>query len=202
MARPKNTHLRRAQIVDGLLEVMSSKSYESATIPEIARAAKLRPGLVHYHFATKHEILLALVERLAATLEARAKNLGEEGLHAFLRAALELGDDADPRAVAAWNLIAAEAIRDPEVQEIYAATLRRTLADLRRHVRARLRAEGRDERGATKIAAAALSAIEGAYRVASSAPGVLPRGWALPAITALVDAMIAQVGARAGLRAR
>ena len=62
MAARTNTHERRAQIVDGLLTVMATTGYEGATIVAIGKAAGLTSGLVHYHFATKDEVLLALVE--------------------------------------------------------------------------------------------------------------------------------------------
>ena len=56
MARPSNTEERRQQIVEGLLRVMAERGYERASIAEIAKAAGLSPGLVHYHFTEKQEL--------------------------------------------------------------------------------------------------------------------------------------------------
>ena len=77
MARPVNTHLRRAQIVDGLQQVMAERGYARASITAIGKAAGLSPGLVHYHFGSKQEVLLALVDRLSARLEERLEEWGE-----------------------------------------------------------------------------------------------------------------------------
>src|SRR5215207_4597951 len=107
MARPSNSEERRGQIVDGLLEVMARQGYAQATVAAIGKAAGLTPGLLHYHFETKQDILVALVEQLTGALALRvARRLEAAGegprarLHAFLDAYVGLGEDADPRAVA------------------------------------------------------------------------------------------------------
>ena len=58
MPRPSNTDARREQIVLGLQRVMAERGYEKATVSAIAQAAGLTPGLVHYHFKNKQEMLL------------------------------------------------------------------------------------------------------------------------------------------------
>ena len=80
MPRPSNTAERRAQIIEGLLNVIAEGGYEGATIASIAKSAGLGSGLVHYHFANKQAILLALVERIVGLIEARyAHRLGAAG---------------------------------------------------------------------------------------------------------------------------
>jgi len=64
MARPSNTDQRREQITRALQAVMAKKGYDRASISEIAAAAGLAAGLVHYHFDSKLEILLAVLDRL------------------------------------------------------------------------------------------------------------------------------------------
>src|SRR6185295_6476903 len=97
---------------------MAKRGYEHATIAAIAKQAGLASGLIHYHFADKQEILVVLVERLVAGLETRvALRLRTAGpsarsrLHALVDAHVGLGEDADANAVAAWVVVAAEAIR-------------------------------------------------------------------------------------------
>lgn len=198
MGRPSNTEERRAQIVDGLLAVMAREGFERATIALVAKEAGLSPGLVHYHFENKHEILLALVQRLLAQLEARVEaRLAAAGddprarLHAFVDAHLGLGDDADPRAVAAWVVIGAESVRERAVRALYSARIEAALEQLRALVAACLRAEGRGARNARPLAAAILSAIEGAYLVSAGAPGVLPEGYAAPTLRRMIDGLLA-----------
>ena len=203
VGRPSNKDERRAQIVDGLLSVMHRTGYEGATVQAIAKAAGLTPGLVHYHFESKHEVLVALIEALSAQLEARyearlAQAQGPEArLDALIDAHLALGRDADVRAVAAWNVVGAEAVRDAEVRRLYREALARNLAEMRRLVRGALLARARSTREATRIAAAIVSAIEGAYRMGAVAPKQLPRGYAAPMLRRMAHSLIAAQPERA-----
>jgi TetR/AcrR family transcriptional repressor of bet genes len=190
MGRPSNTLERREQIVDGLLTVMSSHGYEGASIVAIGRAAGLTPGLVHYHFDTKAEVLLALVERLIAQVRARYQALGGDRLDAFIDAHLALGPGADPRAAAAWSIIGAEALRQPDVRRLYRHALASSLKELRRLVGERLRSEHRSTRNAGRVAAALISAIEGAFRIAAAAPGALPAGYAAPMVRRMAHGLV------------
>lgn len=52
---------RRKQIVDGLMKCMQTKPYQKISIKEIAQAAGLSHGLLHYYFSSKDEILYELV---------------------------------------------------------------------------------------------------------------------------------------------
>lgn len=197
MARPSNTEARRAQIVQGMLSVMTHGGYEGATIAAIAKAAGLAPGLVHYHFKTKLEVLVALIQTLTQQLELRYQSRlrdddrARDRLFAFIDAHVALGKDADPRAVAAWNVIGAEALRQTEVRALYRSALARNLSELRRLVRSSLLQQGRATREAGRIAAALMSAIEGAYRIAAVQPKQLPRGYAAPMLRAMADGLIA-----------
>jgi len=197
VGRPSNTAERRAEIVDALLSVMSRTGYEQATIALIARAAGLAPGLLHYHFQTKQAILIALVERIVARrdqrLAARLSAAGGEPrgqLLAFIDAHVALGDDADPRTVAAWVVVGAEAVRQPEVRALYTEAIASSLARARALVAACLRHQGRSTRNAGRIAAAIVSAIEGAFLVHASAPGTLPDGYAAPTLRRMVEGLL------------
>ena len=70
MPRPSNSEARRAQITRALMKVMAKRGYDGASVADIAKAAKLTPGLVHYHFESKQEILLELLASLVARHEA------------------------------------------------------------------------------------------------------------------------------------
>jgi TetR/AcrR family transcriptional repressor of bet genes len=199
MPRPKNSGQRRAQIVDGLIDVMARSGYDGASIQEIARAAGLTPGLLHYHFGSKREILVAAVEQLIdgvrARYEARLAGGAPDArarLDAFIDAHLARGRDADARAVAAWSVVGAEAIRQPDVRAIYRRALGSSLRELTRLVTAVRRAEpgrSRSTLSAREAAAALMTAIEGAFRIAAAAPGALPAGYAAPTVRALARAL-------------
>lgn len=191
MGRPSNTAERRAQIVDAFLTVLAKEGYARATIAAVAREAGLTAGLLHYHFASKHEILVALVESLVARLEARyASRRADEPraqLASWIDAHVALGEDADPRAVAAWVIVGAEAVREPDVRALYQSAVGASHARLKALIVACLREGGRSTRGAERIAAATLAAIEGAYRVNAAAPGVLAEGWAAGTLRRMLD---------------
>ncbi|MBL8950719.1 MAG: TetR family transcriptional regulator [Myxococcaceae bacterium] len=190
MARPSNTLQRREEIVDGLLNVMATRGYEGASVAAIGKAAGLAPGLVHYHFDTKAEVLLALVERLVRQVRARYEVRSGDRLDAFIDAHLALGPDADPRAVAAWSIVGAEALRQPDVRRLYRAALASNLKELKRLVAARLRDQERSTRNAGRIAAGIVSAIEGAFRIAAAAPGALPGGYAAPMVRRMAAGLV------------
>ena len=178
MGRSKNTAQRRAQIVDALLTVMSSSGYAGASIQSIARAAELSPGLIHYHFGSKQEILLALLatlyERLAERYSQRAASVDTpwEAVEAWIDAHLSFGPDADPRAVACWVQIGAEALRQPDVRDAYRALIE---ADVSTLSTALARAGVED---ADMAAAGMMSAVQGAYQLSLTAPGAIPPGQA------------------------
>src|SRR5688572_20835936 len=107
MARPSNTEERRAQIAAGLMRVMARHGYDGASVAQVAAAAKLTPGLVHYHFKNKREILLEALDQLMRRhrerLETKLAAVGADPLkqvHAFIDFHLGLGADADPEALA------------------------------------------------------------------------------------------------------
>lgn len=210
MPRPSNTGERRRQIVDALIAVMARQGYERASVAAIAAEAGLVPGLVHYHFESKLEILLALVDVLHARLRERTASFMQRAgatdararLEAFLDAHVATGAGADPSAVACWVAVAAEAIREPDVQAVYRRVVATELAELTALVGAARDGDGlpRDPAAARASAAALYAAIQGAYHLATAAPGVTPAGFAGPALRRMADALV-EAPARKRVRA-
>ena len=181
------------------MTVMAQRGYERASIQEIAKAAELTPGLVHYHFGSKQQVLLALIERLRDTLRLRfEKRLREAGtapesrLKAFIEAHLELGEDADPRATACWVAIGAEALRLPEVQKLYHAAIHEQMSTLDALCEDVLASSGRPTSESAKIAAHILSSIQGAYQLGLAAPAALPTGFASTLTKRSAELLLAQ----------
>src|SRR5579863_1985002 len=52
----------RQRIVAAAYRVLGSRGYEAATIKEIAREAGVAPGLIHYYFADKEALLVAVLD--------------------------------------------------------------------------------------------------------------------------------------------
>ena len=186
MPRPSNKEQRRKEIVQGLLDVMSEKGYENASIQAIGKASGLTPGLIHYHFKSKQEILVALIKSLSLIAQERYEDLLEraksprEKLEAFIDAALSLGEGADKKAVSAWVVIGAEAIRQPEVQILYQEIIKRNkleLMELLSSLDLETDAELTDKK-IENIAMMSLSSIIGTYQLATTAKDISPRNYA------------------------
>ena len=193
MGRPSNTEERRQQIVAGLLQVMAERGYDGASVAAIAKAAGLTPGLVHYHFKDKQEILLTLAEQLAARVHERlasrlARVKGGDArarVDAFLDAFLATGADADPAAVASWVTISAEAIRQPEVRAIYEKVVRTDIEHLEALVGAVT-----GKRRARAVAAGLFAAIQGYFVLAASVPGLVPPGSAASTVKRMAAGLL------------
>ncbi len=57
---------RQTAILDAARDLFSRHGYHKTTMPEIARAAGVSVGLIYYHFASKADILVAIVEEFHA----------------------------------------------------------------------------------------------------------------------------------------
>jgi TetR/AcrR family transcriptional repressor of bet genes len=197
MARPSNTEQRRAQIAAGLMKVMAKHGYDGASIAQVAAAARLTPGLVHYHFKNKREILLAALEQLrsqhAAGLEhclALAGSDSVKQVRAFIEFHLGLGSAADPDALACWILMSAEALREPRVRKEYAKAISSTASRLARVVRTGIEAGVFRADDPKTIASALMATIEGYFVLAATARDLIPRGSAAHSTKQMAEGLL------------
>lgn len=192
-----NTEHRRAAIVAAMLPVMAQHGYERATIQAIAREAGLTPGLIHYHFKSKQEILVELVKAIMEFARARfdraAANSSSptERLRAYIDARLGLGDGAAPDMVAAWVMVGAEAVRQPEVRALYEQAIAAELAALTQLLHGCLAQRRRATEAAPALAAGLVAMMEGAFQLSSAAAGVMPVGYAADAAMGFASLSIA-----------
>jgi TetR/AcrR family transcriptional repressor of bet genes len=181
MPRPKNTDTRRRQIARALMQVMATNGYDGASMTEIARAAGLTPGLIHYHFDNKQEILLSvlreLVEEHDAGLAAELATAGASPLAqvgAFLDFHLATGKRANAEALACWIALTGEALRQPEVRQAFERAVKSFVERLEAIIREGV-ARGELFCDSPKSAASALVAlVEGYYVVAATARSQIP----------------------------
>src|SRR5437868_12702736 len=82
---------RRKQILDAATRVFAEKGFHRATIKEIARVAGIADGTIYTYFASKDEVLLAVLDRLNETTERRQQFVlgDEQDFKAFFRAYLQ-----------------------------------------------------------------------------------------------------------------
>ncbi|MEO7731351.1 MAG: TetR/AcrR family transcriptional regulator [Kofleriaceae bacterium] len=197
MARASNTEQRRTQIAEALLTVMAKRGYEGASIVAIAKQARLAPGLVHYHFRNKLEILLeavgVLADRHLAILDAAlaaAVAAPAAQLVAFVDVHLGLGAHADPTALACWVLIGGEALRERRLQVAYERALTALSARLGAIIE-----RGVADRSFARVdpvacAAAVVAVIQGYFVVAASARAVVPSGTAATCALRMAEGLL------------
>jgi len=185
MPRPSNTEERRAQITEALMRVMAKRGYDGASVAGIAKAAQLTPGLVHYHFGNKQEILLSALHDLVArhdkNLEARLGKAGGDPIaeiEAFVDFHLGLGADANPEALACWVLLSGEALREPKVRVEFEKALKAMAARVGETVRRGVhqRSFACNATDADAAASALVAVIQGYFVLAATARTVIPKG--------------------------
>ncbi|MFZ6744410.1 TetR/AcrR family transcriptional regulator [Undibacterium sp. JH2W] len=197
MSRKSNTEQRRKEIVFALLSVMAEHGYEKATILAIARQAGLAPGLIHYHFKSKGEILIYLVKLLATMSRARYDLLAatastpQEKLLAYINARLAKGEGAMPEAVSAWVVIGAEAVRQPEVRAVFQESIAAELLLIQDLLTACLQAQKKTLDGVAELAAGLLAFMEGAFQLASAGGDIMPQGYAATTARAFIENSLA-----------
>ena len=192
MGRPSNTQQRKQEIVDALLRVMAVQGYEKASIQVIAKEAGLAPGLIHYHFKTKQDILLALVTWIATAANERLEKLETVvddpwlKLEAFINARLATGDTEMPEVVAAWVVIAGESLRQPEIKEIYQDLIGQQLKMLKQLIANIWDGKSSKSKEVIRLSAIVLAAIEGAFQLSATASEVMPRNYAANSVLELI----------------
>lgn len=189
MARA-STEVRRGEIVEGLASVLEQRSYAEASVAQIAAAAGLSAGLVHYHFGSKREILLALVDRLADRWRQRVRERQEGArgplrrVRALVDATLGRGEDEALREVRLWTTLGAEAARSEDVAHAFRGVLREAQRSLEDDL------DVLGVRDPARTARALVAAVEGVFRLASL--GLVPEGEGADLVHRLVDAVVTE----------
>ena len=143
---------RRADLVRVAAQMFREKGFEGTTIRDIAHAVGMRSGSPFYHFANKHEILMAVMEEgLRLGLERTRAVLGDqtgvpatEQFRRLVRAHYgilhDTGSDFIPVMLYDWRSLPDQYKRRIiELKDHYDAIWQRTLDQL--HAEGRLRTE-------------------------------------------------------------
>src|SRR5579859_2194200 len=124
------TAARRKQILDAATQVFAEKGFHRATIKDIARVAGIADGTIYTYFASKTDVLLAILNRLNETTEREQQfsQGSEEDVRAFMRSYMRqrmelIWPNAEVfRAVLPEMLVNTE-LRDLYFQQVVAPTI-------------------------------------------------------------------------------
>lgn len=180
------------------MRVMATEGYDGATVSAVAAEAGLTPGLVHYHFKSKLDILLMMLDMLHArhrsSLDASVRAASAHGaaaqLAAFLDAHLAVGADTDPRVTASWVSLSGEALRHAPVREAYEAVLEELGQVLREIIDAGCAAGDFQTEDPASAVSAVLALIQGYFMVAATARGMIPRGSASTSARLMAEGLL------------
>lgn len=119
---------RRQELIDAAWRCVARVGYHNLTIDDVCLEANLSKGAFYTYFKQKLDLLVALLDEDAASLEGLISDLGDahtsgiERIRWYLRAVLERGED---KAVVQMRAdLWAEVRDDPEVHQRFAETVR------------------------------------------------------------------------------
>lgn len=121
VSKPARQSETRDKLIDAALAVVARVGLGETNVKAIAQEAGVAPGLVHYHFQNKDEVLLAAVERAGAIYVAALDSIIESNrADTIYQAYLDYarGSLAEHRPLFALRLgLATRAIHDAELGE-------------------------------------------------------------------------------------
>lgn len=123
MARPSVESERREEIMAATRRVLVTRGVTLLRVADVAKAAKLSPGIIHYYFDSKEELLRATFEDTFTTsLERRGMLLkkdipADEKLHQLLKTYVPAHRDS----IEWWHVwmqLWTAALQDPDLRRI------------------------------------------------------------------------------------
>jgi AcrR family transcriptional regulator len=152
----------RERLIAAGYSILSEKGYEATTVKEVAHIAGVSPGLFHYYFASKDELLIAVLReagvRYGQMMGALRATVPEDRFLETAFAALRERVRKEPGWYRLHYELYALGLRDPTFQPV--------LGDMLGYIRqmfarAFLAVTGEDERRAQALAAVVLAAFDG-----------------------------------------
>src|SRR3989440_9181623 len=74
----ENQHKTKERIIAAASKVLAEKGYEATTLREISREAQAAPGLVHYYFGGKDELLVEVLQAAGRRFHQRMEHLVQQ----------------------------------------------------------------------------------------------------------------------------
>lgn len=123
MARPSVEEERREQIIEATRRVMVKRGINMMRVSDIAKVAKVSPGIVHYYFETKEDLIRETFEdSFTQSIERRRsildQNLAvEEKLNALIKSYVPM-DDRTKQTWHVWLELWVGALQDEELRKV------------------------------------------------------------------------------------
>ena len=133
LTRAEIRRRNREALLDAAAQVFAERGFRVATVDDVAAAAGLTKGAVYSHFANKHELFAAAIERryaerhqaFMAIMAEPSEELGGRAATAATEFARSVTADAD------WALLFVEAWAEMMRDDDFGAEVRRLAADFR-----------------------------------------------------------------------
>ncbi|WP_329246548.1 TetR/AcrR family transcriptional regulator [Actinoallomurus sp. NBC_01490] len=122
----------RERIMDAAQRLFAERGYDATSTAKIAAAADVPSGLVFYYFATKRDLLMAVIRERAyrGTLPRVVTGAGDEGVEEVLRRAVTELAEIFGRSRNSQMILFREAHVDPELRELAARLVASSTGDL------------------------------------------------------------------------
>jgi AcrR family transcriptional regulator len=118
---PQQAETKQERLLRAAFNVIGEHGYESTSVARIARAAQMAPGLVHYYFASKDDLLVAVADWCSHLFDGALADLPEldDGFE-LLRSRIERIQDL-VALLPAWYVVRGDlyalAVRLPAMRE-------------------------------------------------------------------------------------
>jgi len=119
--RSRRVAWRRAEILTAAGQLFAEKGYHRTTTQDIARAAEVSEGTIYNYFASKEELLFAIMERISQSQDSgdRYQEALPEDPKAFLLAMLDSRQDFLKENQTMLQAILSEILVNPELRDRY-----------------------------------------------------------------------------------
>ena len=132
--KPGPIENRREQIINAAIKVFAKKGFAASTNSDVAKEAKITPGLIYHYFKSKEDLLRSAIEgnptrKLLRSMPPELLSLPtSEFLHAVASQFLEIAEDED--FVRLIRVYLPEVIRNPRIATAGLSTIQRVVETL------------------------------------------------------------------------
>lgn len=142
----RKSEISRQQVLEAAIQVLGRKGFASTSVQDIAEEAKLSKGAVHYHFASKDELIQCVLDQCCDALVSDARKIWETDtapIDRIRRSMASLWESRRRRLEFRVLLdLMAQGLHDKALVPPVAAMLQQKRAEMLKEIRAVLEASG------------------------------------------------------------